>query len=85
MQIVIKAADISNPTRPLHIYEPWIRGVLAEFFAQARLASRSLTPRLTLPHPSPHAPPLRPATPRWMLTPPDAFPTPQFVAVAHHA
>ena len=34
MQLLIKASDISNPTRPLHVYEPWIRGVLGEFFAQ---------------------------------------------------
>mmetsp|Transcript_22439 Transcript_22439/g.38348 ORF Transcript_22439/g.38348 Transcript_22439/m.38348 type:complete len:428 (+) Transcript_22439:75-1358(+) len=34
MQVVIKAADISNPTRNLEVYKPWIEGVMKEFFAQ---------------------------------------------------
>jgi len=34
MQLVIKAADISNPTRPLSVYKPWIKGVMEEFFTQ---------------------------------------------------
>jgi hypothetical protein len=32
--LIIKASDISNPTRPLSTYEQWIKGVMAEFFAQ---------------------------------------------------
>lgn len=32
--LVIKAADISNPARPLHVYNKWIDGVMTEFFAQ---------------------------------------------------
>jgi len=32
--IIIKASDISNPTRPLSTYEHWIKGVVAEFYAQ---------------------------------------------------
>jgi len=34
MQLVIKSADISNPTRLLKVYQPWIDGVMAEFFGQ---------------------------------------------------
>mmetsp|Transcript_40045 Transcript_40045/g.66443 ORF Transcript_40045/g.66443 Transcript_40045/m.66443 type:complete len:360 (+) Transcript_40045:368-1447(+) len=33
-QIIIKAADISNPSRSLAIYQKWIDGVMSEFFAQ---------------------------------------------------
>mmetsp|Transcript_19736 Transcript_19736/g.42501 ORF Transcript_19736/g.42501 Transcript_19736/m.42501 type:complete len:386 (-) Transcript_19736:375-1532(-) len=32
--LIIKASDISNPTRPLSTYQQWIKGVIAEFFAQ---------------------------------------------------
>lgn len=32
--LIIKAADISNPTRPIAVYEKWVEGVMAEFFAQ---------------------------------------------------
>jgi len=34
VEMIIKAADISNPTRPLAVYERWVTGVMAEFFAQ---------------------------------------------------
>ena len=34
MQLVIKSADISNPTRTLKVYQPWIEGVMTEFFNQ---------------------------------------------------
>ena len=34
MQLVIKSADISNPSRPLSVYQPWIDGVMTEFFNQ---------------------------------------------------
>ena len=34
MCMVIKAADISNPVRPLKVYEKWIDGVMSEFFTQ---------------------------------------------------
>ncbi len=33
-EIIIKAADVSNPARPLAVYQPWIDGVMFEFFAQ---------------------------------------------------
>ena len=33
-QLCLKAADISNPTRPIGVYETWVEGVMAEFFAQ---------------------------------------------------
>ena len=33
-QLCLKAADISNPTRPIAVYETWVEGVMAEFFAQ---------------------------------------------------
>ena len=32
--MIIKAADISNPARPLPVYEKWIGDVLQEFFTQ---------------------------------------------------
>lgn len=32
--MIIKAADISNPTRPLPVYQLWIKGVLTEFYVQ---------------------------------------------------
>jgi hypothetical protein len=34
MQLLIKAADISNPTRPIGVYEAWVKGVMEEFFRQ---------------------------------------------------
>jgi len=34
MCLIIKAADISNPARPLNVYGRWIDGVMAEFFTQ---------------------------------------------------
>lgn len=34
MCLIIKAADISNPARPLSVYERWIDGVMTEFFTQ---------------------------------------------------
>lgn len=34
MHAILKASDISNPSRPLAVYEPWIEGVVKEFFAQ---------------------------------------------------
>ena len=34
MCLIIKAADISNPARPLHVYKCWIDGVMTEFFTQ---------------------------------------------------
>jgi len=34
MCLIIKAADISNPARPLAVYNRWIDGVLIEFFTQ---------------------------------------------------
>jgi len=34
MQLLIKAADISNPTRALAVYEKWVTGVMEEFFRQ---------------------------------------------------
>jgi len=34
MHVLLKAADISNPTRPLGVYAQWVTGVMAEFFAQ---------------------------------------------------
>lgn len=37
LAMVIKAADISNPTRSLRVYEQWIDGVMCEFFAQGDL------------------------------------------------
>jgi len=37
MRLIVKAADISNPARSLHVYERWIDGVLQEFFAQGDL------------------------------------------------
>ena len=37
MCLIIKAADISNPARPLPIYEKWIEGVMQEFFTQGDL------------------------------------------------
>lgn len=32
--MIIKAADISNPSRPLPLYQRWIEGIMQEFFAQ---------------------------------------------------
>ena len=32
--LMIKAADISNPARPLAMYSQWIDGVMEEFFVQ---------------------------------------------------
>ena len=32
--LIIKAADISNPSRPLGVYQQWIGGVMQEFFTQ---------------------------------------------------
>ena len=37
MTMVIKAADISNPTRSLAVYQQWIEGVMDEFFVQGDL------------------------------------------------
>ena len=34
IEIIIKAADISNPTRPMEVSKKWVDGVMAEFFAQ---------------------------------------------------
>ena len=34
MKVMMKAADISNPTRPLPVYAKWVGGVMREFFAQ---------------------------------------------------
>eukprot|EP00326_Haptolina_ericina_P019855 CAMPEP_0181196908 /NCGR_PEP_ID=MMETSP1096-20121128/15734_1 /TAXON_ID=156174 ORGANISM="Chrysochromulina ericina, Strain CCMP281" /NCGR_SAMPLE_ID=MMETSP1096 /ASSEMBLY_ACC=CAM_ASM_000453 /LENGTH=454 /DNA_ID=CAMNT_0023286735 /DNA_START=12 /DNA_END=1373 /DNA_ORIENTATION=+ len=34
IQLIIKSADISNPTRALSVYTPWISGVMEEFFTQ---------------------------------------------------
>lgn len=34
MEIILKAADISNPARPLLIYRRWVEGVMQEFYAQ---------------------------------------------------
>jgi len=34
MCVIIKAADISNPARPLGVYSKWIDGVMTEFFTQ---------------------------------------------------
>jgi cAMP-specific phosphodiesterase 4 len=33
-RLLLQAADISNPTRPIAVYEKWVQGVMAEFFAQ---------------------------------------------------
>ena len=33
-QLLIKTADISNPSRPLAVYQQWTQGVMSEFFAQ---------------------------------------------------
>ena len=32
--LIIKASDISNPSKVVGVYEQWTRGVMAEFFAQ---------------------------------------------------
>ena len=43
MCLIIKAADISNPARPLNVYSRWIEGVMTEFFTQGDAEkSRSL-------------------------------------------
>jgi cAMP-specific phosphodiesterase 4 len=34
LRMIIKAADISNPARPLTVYSRWIDGVMLEFFLQ---------------------------------------------------
>jgi hypothetical protein len=34
MEVLIHAADISNPAKPFRVYEMWTDRVLAEFFAQ---------------------------------------------------
>ena len=34
MDLIIHAADISNPTKPYHIYLKWAKLVLEEFFEQ---------------------------------------------------
>ena len=34
MCLIIKAADISNPARPLSVYKQWIGCVMTEFWAQ---------------------------------------------------
>lgn len=34
MQLLIKASDISNPSRALPVYEQWVVGVMQEFFRQ---------------------------------------------------
>jgi len=34
MQVFIKASDISNPARPLAVYQQWVGGVIEEFFTQ---------------------------------------------------
>ena len=34
MTVILKASDISNPTRPLPIYAAWVEGIMREFFAQ---------------------------------------------------
>uniref|UniRef100_A0A7S3BNT7 PDEase domain-containing protein n=1 Tax=Haptolina ericina TaxID=156174 RepID=A0A7S3BNT7_9EUKA len=34
MKLIIKAADIGNSTRSMRIHQPWIEGLMSEFFAQ---------------------------------------------------
>lgn len=34
VQIAIKAADVSNPTRPLEISKTWSEHIMEEFFRQ---------------------------------------------------
>jgi len=34
MQVILKMADVSNPTRPFAVYEKWAHAVIEEFFAQ---------------------------------------------------
>ena len=37
MKIFIKAADVSNETRPMDVAEPWLECLLQEFFQQVSL------------------------------------------------
>lgn len=37
MSLLLHAADVSNPAKPLYIQEKWAASVLAEFFAQGDL------------------------------------------------
>jgi hypothetical protein len=37
MSLLLHAADVSNPAKPLYIQEQWAASVLAEFFAQGDL------------------------------------------------
>ena len=34
LSAMLKASDISNPTRPLAVYAVWVEGIMKEFFAQ---------------------------------------------------
>lgn len=34
MNLIVHSADVSNPAKPLHIYQQWIDRVMEEFFRQ---------------------------------------------------
>ena len=36
LEVMLHAADISNPIKPFHIYEKWADRVMEEFFSQVR-------------------------------------------------
>ena len=37
MKMFIKAADVSNETRPMDVAEPWLECLLQEFFQQVSM------------------------------------------------
>ena len=43
MKMFIKAADVSNETRPMDIAEPWLDCLLQEFFRQVTSYYSSIT------------------------------------------
>ena len=37
LQNMVHCSDLSNPTKPLHLYEQWIERIMEEFFRQGDL------------------------------------------------
>lgn len=36
LKCLVHCADLSNPTRPLHLYETWVERLMEEFFRQVK-------------------------------------------------
>lgn len=34
LQNLLHCADLSNPTKPLHLYKTWVQGIMEEFYQQ---------------------------------------------------